>query len=216
VKRDGRRSGVFTRRALLVMGGQVAALGALGARLYHVQVAEGQKYATLAESNRISARMIAPPRGRILDRFGTVVAGNRLNWRAVLLAEQTDDVAATLDLFARIVPLADHERARVDRELRHRRRFIPVMVREFLSWEDMARIEVSAPELPGIIVDVGTTRIYPFGEQLAHVVGYVAPPQEADMGEDPMLALPGIRIGRAGVEKARDEELRGEAGEVQM
>ncbi len=216
MKRDGRRSGVFTRRALLVMGGQVAALGALGARLYHVQVAEGQKYATLAESNRISARMIAPPRGRILDRFGTVIAGNRLNWRAVLLAEQTDDVEATLDLFARIVPLADHERARVDRELRHRRRFIPVMVREFLSWEDMARIEVSAPELPGIIVDVGTTRIYPFGEQLAHVIGYVAPPQEADMGEDPMLALPGIRIGRAGVEKARDEELRGEAGEVQM
>ncbi|MGI3775799.1 MAG: penicillin-binding protein 2 [Janthinobacterium lividum] len=216
MKRDGRRSGVFTRRALLVMGGQVAALGALGARLYHVQVAEGQKYATLAESNRISARMIAPPRGRILDRFGTVIAGNKLNWRAVLLAEQTDDVGATLDLFARIVPLADHERARVDRELRHRRRFIPVMVREFLSWEDMARIEVSAPELPGIIVDVGTTRIYPFGEHLAHVVGYVAPPQEADMGEDPMLALPGIRIGRAGVEKARDEELRGEAGEVQL
>ncbi len=216
MKRDSRQSGAFTRRALLLMGGQVAALGALAAKLYHVQVADGQAYATLAESNRISARMIAPPRGRVLDRFGVVVAGNRLNWRAVLLAEQTDDVGATLDRFAQIVPLADHERARIDREMRHRRRFIPVMVREFLSWEDMARIEVSAPELPGIIVDVGTTRVYPMGEQLAHVVGYVAPPQEADMGEDPMLALPGIRIGRAGVEKARDEELRGEAGEVKM
>ena len=216
MKRETKRTGVFTRRALLVMAGQVGALGALAAKLYHVQVVEGQNYATMAESNRVSARLIAPPRGRILDRYGEVVAGNKLNWRALLLAEQTDNVAGTLDTFGRIVPLADHERARVDRELRHRRRFIPITIREFLTWEEMARIEVNAPELPGIIVDVGTTRIYPFSDQLAHVVGYVAPPQEADMGDDPMLALPGIRIGRAGVEKQHDEDLRGEAGEVQM
>ncbi len=216
MRRETRRSGVFTRRALLLMAGQVGALGALAARLYHVQVVDGQNYATLAENNRISARLIAPPRGRILDRYGQVLAGNKLNWRALLLAEQTDDVGATLDTFARIVPLADHERARLDRELRHRRRFIPVTVREFLTWEEMARIEVNAPELPGIIVDVGTTRIYPFGPEMAHVVGYVAPPQEADMGDDPMLALPGIRVGRAGVEKFHDTDLRGEAGEVQM
>ena len=73
---------------------------------------EGARYATLADDNRISARLIAPPRGRILDRFGVVVAGNRPNWRALLIAEQTDDVAATLDTFSRIVPLAEHERAR--------------------------------------------------------------------------------------------------------
>ena len=163
-----------------------------------MQVVEGARYATLAEENRISARLIAPPRGRMLDRFGTVVAGNKLNWRALLIAEQTDDVAATLDNFARIVPLADYERARIDREVHRHRRFIPVMVREFLSWDDMAAIEVNAPDLPGIMVDVGTTRIYPFGEQLAHVVGYVAPPSEADVADDPMLALPGIRVGRGG------------------
>ncbi len=216
MKRETRRTGVFTRRALMVMAAQVGALGALAAKLYHVQVVDGENYATLAESNRVSARLIAPPRGRILDRFGAVVAGNKLNWRALLLAEQTDNVEGTLDTFARIVPLADHERARVERELHHRRRFIPVAVREFLTWEEMARIEVNAPELPGIIVDVGTTRVYPFGPDMAHVIGYVAPPQEADMGDDPMLALPGIRIGRAGVEKFRDADLRGQAGEVQM
>jgi penicillin-binding protein 2 len=115
-----------------------------------------------------------------------------------------------------VVPLADHERARIDREIRRRRRFIPVILREFLTWEDMARIEVNAPDLPGVFVDVGTTRIYPEGPALAHVVGYVAPPSEADMGDDPMLALPGIRVGRAGMEKAHEAELRGKAGAVQM
>ncbi len=216
MRRESKRTGVFTRRALLVAGAQVAALGVLAAKLYQVQVVQGAKYATLADSNRVSARLIAPPRGRLLDRSGVPVANNNQNWRALLIAEQTEDVGGTLDAFSRIVPLADHERARIERELRRHRRFIPVTVRDFLSWEDMASIEVNAPDLPGILVDLGTSRLYPYGASLSHVVGYVAPPTEADMGEEPMLALPGIRIGRAGVEKYHDLTLRGRAGAVQL
>jgi penicillin-binding protein 2 len=216
MRRDTRRTGVFTRRALLLMGGQAALLGGLGVRLYQVQVAEAARYRTLSDENRISARMIAPPRGRILDRFGVVVAGNQTNWRAVLVAEHTNDVEATLDAFSQILPLADHERARIMREVHRHRRFIPVMVREFLTWDDMARIEVNAPDLPGIVVDAGTTRMYPFAEHLAHLIGYVAPPTEADVADDPLLSLPGIRIGRAGLERYHDMALRGRAGSVQL
>jgi penicillin-binding protein 2 len=216
MRRESRRISVFTRRALAIGGAQLAAFGLLGARLYQVQVVEGAKYATLAESNRVSTRLLAPPRGRLLDRFGVPVASNSQNWRALIIAEQTEDVDATLDAFARIIPLTDHDRARIERDLRRHRRFIPVTVREFLTWEEMARIEVSAPELPGIVVDIGSTRQYPYGEHLAHVVGYVAPPNEEDVGEDPMLALPGIRIGRAGMEKYHDIRLRGRAGAVQL
>ena len=201
MRRDTRRTGVFSRRALLLMGGQTAMLGGLAVRLYQVQVSDAARYRTMSDENRISARLIAPPRGRILDRFGIVVAGNQTNWRAVLVAEQTNNVDATLDAFSQILPLADHERARIIREVHRHRRFIPVMVREFLTWDDMARIEVNAPDLPGIVVDAGTTRQYPFGETLAHVVGYVATPTEADVADDPLLSLPGIRIGRAGLEK---------------
>ena len=216
MKRDTKRTTVFTRRALLMMGSQAAILGGLSVRLYQVQVLEGQRYATLADDNRISARMIAAPRGRILDRAGTPIAGSRINWRALLVAEYTNNVQETLENFSRIVPLSEYERSRIERETARRRRFIPVMVREFLSWEDMARIGVHAPELPGIVVDVGTTRIYPFGDRLSHIVGYVAPPNEADVADDPMLALPGLRVGRAGMERYHEVVLRGRAGSVQL
>ncbi len=216
MRREGKRTGVFTRRALLIGGAQLAAFGGLAAKLYQVQVVQGGKYATLAETNRISARLIAPPRGRLLDRGGDPVGGNNQNWRALLIAEQTENVGATLDAFARFVPLADHERARIEREVRRHRRFIPVTLREFLTWQEMAAIEVNAPDLPGILIDVGTTRQYKFGPLLAHVVGYVAPPNEADMGGDPMLALPGIRVGRAGLEEHHELALRGRAGAVQL
>ncbi len=217
VKREEeRRRSVFTRRALLLGGLQAGAFGFLGWRLHLLQVEQGERYATLAEENRLSARLLSPPRGRVLDRNGKVVAGNRLNWRALLVAEQTQDIGATLDTFHRIVPLAEHERARIERELRRRRRFVPVIVREFLAWEEMARIEVNAPDLPGILIDVGTTRLYPEGEHLAHIVGYVAPPAERDMDGDPLLQLPGVRVGRAGIERHHDTTLRGRAGAVQL
>lgn len=216
MRRDAERTGVFTRRALLLMGGQVAVLGTLGARLYQVQVREGARYTTLADENRLSARMLAPPRGRILDRFGVVVAGSSTNWRAVLIAEQANNVPATLEAFSALLPLSEYERARIDRELHRKRRFIPVMIREFLTWDEMATIEVNAPDLPGIVVDAGTSRHYPMGGKLAHIVGYVAPPNEADVADDPLLGLPGLRLGRAGMEKYHDLALRGRAGSVQL
>ncbi|MFL5288907.1 MAG: penicillin-binding protein 2 [Rhodopila sp.] len=216
MRREAQRTGIFTRRALLLMGGQTAVLGTLATRLYQVQVEDGARYTTMANDNRISARMIAPPRGRILDRFGIVVAGSSTNWRAVLIAEQANNVQATLDAFSALLPLNEYERARIDRELHRKRRFIPVTIREFLTWDEMAVIEVNAPDLPGIIVDAGTTRQYPFGTQLAPIIGYVAPPNEADVADDPLLGLPGLRLGRAGMEKYHDLALRGRAGSVQL
>lgn len=215
-REEEQRRNVFTRRALVLGGLQVAALGLLGVRLHHLQVREGPRYATLSDENRLSARLLAPPRGRILDREGRVVAGNDLNWRAVLTAEQAVDVQATLDTFSRIVALTDQERARIEREIRRNRRFVPVMVRESLSWEEMAAIELNAPDLPGINVDVGAARVFPEREHLAHIVGYVAPPAEGETAEDPLLMLPGIRVGRAGIERHHDRVLRGRAGTVQL
>lgn len=215
-KRERGRRAVFTRRMLLVGAGQVALTGALAGRLYQIQAIEGDRYAALAEENRVSVRLLPPPRGRLLDRFGKPLAANRQNWRTLLIAERTDDVAATLTNLSLIVPLTEVERARIERELHRRRRFVPVVVRESLTWEEMARIEVNAPDLPGIMTDVGQSRVYPGGEAFAHVIGYVAAPAQADLDGDPMLELPGIRVGRSGLEREHDRVLRGRAGTAQL
>ena len=216
IRRDVNRRAVFTRRALLIGGAQTLLLGALGARLRQVQMAEGARYATMAEDNRITARMTAPQRGRILDRFGTVLAGSLINWRALLITEQTGDTRKTLDNFAAIVPLTDTERARVERDLRHRKNYIPILLKEYLSRDAMTKIEVNAPDLPGILVDIGTNRTYNHPYQLAHILGYVAPPSEEDMTGDPLMALPGVKVGRAGIEKYHDLALRGRPGVVHL
>ncbi len=212
MKREDKGRGVFTRRVLLLGTGQLGAFGLLAHRLYQVQVVEGARYALLARHNRISERLVAPLRGRLFDRSGVVLAGNLANWRALLIADQTSDPAATLAAFARLLPLDPRERERILLELSRRPRFVPVLVRKSLDWEQMAALEVHAPELPGIIVDVGNTRVYPLAETMAHVVGYVAPPNQEEVAADPALALPGVRVGRAAVEKSCQPLLGGSPG----
>src|SRR3546814_10364966 len=79
------------------------------------------------------------------------------------------------------------------------------MVAENLSWEDFAKVNLHSLDLPGVQLDVGETRDYPHGEAFSHVVGYVGAVSEAELGEDPLLELPGFRIGKSGVEKIYDE-----------
>ncbi len=210
------RSGVFTRRALFVAGAEIAVFGLLGARLYKMQVVDGAKYMAMARGNSVSMRLLPASRGRIFDRFGTAVATNRQNWRALLMVEQTDDTHSVLDAFSKLVPLSDTERGRIMRELRTHQRYVPVLLRDFLTWDQMALIEVNAPTLPGVLIDVGSTRIYPESELLAHTVGYVGPPHESDIKADPTLTMPGSRVGRTGVEAYDDLELRGHAGAQQL
>jgi penicillin-binding protein 2 len=215
--RDNARYKLFTRRALMVGGGKVALLGLLAGRLYQLQVLESDQYALQAEENRVSVRLVPPPRGRIFDRNGELLAVNRENYRLLLVPEQSKDVEGTIDAVAQLLSNGDMiDRKRIMREVRRQRSFVPILVRENLPWDDVARIEEHAPDLPGIMIDVGQSRDYLYGPALAHVIGYVAQVSEAEQGDDPLLALPGFRVGKAGVERVYDAALRGRAGTSQL
>ncbi|MBC8241885.1 MAG: penicillin-binding protein 2 [Alphaproteobacteria bacterium] len=210
--RDGSRQKTFSRRIALLGGGKLGLTALLMGRMYYLQVLESDQYKMLAEENRISMRLLAPPRGLVLDRFGRELASNRQNYRVVLIAEQTKGVAETLDRLSRIIPINAHQRNRVLREVKRKRPFVPIKVAENLTWEQFTRVNVLLPDLPGVQPDVGEGRYYPVGTEAAHIVGYVSSVSEAELTGDPLLELPGFRIGKNGVEKTYDESLRGKAG----
>ena len=215
-RNDPNRQRSFTRRLALLAAGKLALLGVLGSRMYYLQVVEADKYRMMADDNRINLRLLSPPRGRILDRDGVVLADNQINYRVVMVAEQTGSIGATLDTLSEIVPISEAERRRVLREVARKRKFLPTTVKENLSWEDVSRIAVNAPDLPGVMIDVGSTRLYPQGERMAHLIGYVAPPAETDLTGDPLLELPDFRVGRNGIERVYDLAMRGRAGNSQL
>lgn len=216
---DNDRAKAIGRRAFFLGGAKVALLSALAGRMYYLQVMQGDKYAVLADENRINIRLLPPPRGHILDRNGVPMAINRQNYRVLVVSEQTNnDLDGTLDMLANLIPVNDHDRARIAREVKRHRSFVPVTVRENLTWEDVARIELNVPDLPGVMIDVGQSRDYPLGELGAHLLGYVSAVSEADLqaSSDPLLELPGFRIGKAGIERIYDLALRGRGGTSQL
>ena len=214
--RDTDRYRTMTRRLMVLGGIKLGLLSTLVGRLYYLQVVESARFSMLADENRISLRLVAPSRGIITDRLGVPLAVNQQNYRVVLVQERTSDVEGALNQLSQIVPLYDADRRRIMRELQRKRRFVPVTVRENLSWDQVAQIEINTPDLSGISIEVGEIRNYPFGEATAHILGYVGSVSMSEIQGDPVLSLPGFRIGKAGIEKYWEKDLRGVAGTSQL
>jgi penicillin-binding protein 2 len=208
------RNRTFSRRALLLAGAQAGVGALILGRLTYLSVFEGSHYALLAEENRVSLRLIAPPRGMIVDRFGIPLAVNRPDYRLAIIPEQVDDLDATLAQINALFPLSLEEIARIEKTFARVPKFIPVEVARDIDWEAFARVNVRLPELSGLQPVQGFTRHYPDGPAVGHLLGYVGSPSEAIVEEDkdPLLALPGFKVGKDGVERALEPRLRGRAG----
>src|ERR1700743_1889629 len=214
-RKERSRCASVTRRSLGLGGGMAAVFAGLGGRLYQLQIRDGDQYRMEAEDNRVSERLLAPPRGRILDRFGGELANSRRNYRVLLVSEQaTEGVSEALDTIGKVILLSDTQKKKILHDIAMNKKFVPVPVVENLTWDEFSRVNLHLPYLSGVQCDVGETRDYPFGSELVHILGYVASVSEQELAQsdDPLMSLPGMRIGKRGIEKEYDKEIRGRAG----
>ncbi len=208
------RSRTFSRRALVLTAAQAALATALVGRMGYLSVFEASKYRLAAEENRVSLRIILPRRGLILDRFGTPLALNKLNFQLQLIPEQVADLAATLAAISDVWPLSDDDISRIEDDVERLPKFLPVLVSASLPREAFSALTVRLPTLPGVQAVQGTARYYPDGPSVGHLLGYVAAPtkEQAAAETDPLLAVPGFKVGKDGLERAEEAALRGKAG----
>ena len=206
----------FSRRAFVVGACQGLLLTVLGGRLAWIQVFEGGKYKILSEKNRINVKMIAPSRGEIVDRFGVPLAINNQNFRVLMIPEQTNDVRKSLEKLASIIDLSEEKIQKIIIKSKKISSFVPLEIEENLNWEEVSKLEVNITDLPGMSINEGEARSYPFGNSTCHIVGYVGSVSEKDLTGDPILTLPGFRIGKTAIEKSYDTHLRGAAGISEM
>ncbi|MEM6781873.1 MAG: penicillin-binding protein 2 [Pseudomonadota bacterium] len=219
IEKDNERAKQFSRRAFVLGALQGGILCVLAGRLAWLQIAEGNRYKTLAENNRINIKMLAPSRGEIVDRFGVPLAVNKQNFRVLVTPEQTGDLKKALKKLHQIVELQEDTVERLLKQAKKSAAFVPLEIKDNLDWDQVAKIEVNLPDLPGLSIDVGEIRSYPFADSTAHMIGYVGAVNKKELADEenkPVLKLPGFRIGKTGIEKALDKDLRGSAGNVEM
>ncbi|ANW34914.1 penicillin-binding protein 2 [Ketogulonicigenium vulgare] len=201
---------------MLMTTAQAGVIGLLGWRMHQLQVNQSDEFRMLAEENRISMQLIPPARGLIYDINGVALAANEPVYRITIVRENAGDVDDVLNRLAQIITLRPEDIARTKEEIARRAAFVPVTVIERISWEEVSRVQVNAPALPGISAEVGLSRVYPHGQDTAHVVGYVGPVSDYDLSlmtePDPILQIPRFQIGKTGVENRLEAAMRGKAG----
>ena len=204
----------FDRRAVLI-GGLQGTIGVLlAARLGFIAVGENEHYRVMAESNRVNLSLVPPRRGWILDRTGAPLAANRADFRVDLIPDKMTDHDQTVDKLGQILSLTAVEIQDIKDRLEDAHGSRPVEAAAHLDWDKFAAVSVRQPDLPGVVPQRGFSRFYPTGPCVGHLVGYVGAANAKDYEKEhnPLLITPGFKIGKDGLEKRFDTELRGVPG----
>ena len=209
---------LISRRAVIFGGVQAVAGTALLARLGSLQFIHGEEFRTQAEGNRIKLQLLIPPRGIISDRYGVALAMNQVNYRLMIEGDNRKAARESLRVLEPLMKLSKSEMKFLTDAIRVRKVGVPILVREHLKWEEVAKMQFHLPELAAAMIDEGQWRHYPFADHASHLVGYVGKVAvtEVQQSDDPLMKLPDMKIGKNGVEAFYDERLRGEAGARQI
>ncbi|MDP5210528.1 penicillin-binding protein 2 [Microbulbifer sp. 2205BS26-8] len=207
---------LFRNRMLVAIAGVIVLLGVLVARFYNLQIINYEDYRTQSEENRIQVRPVAPTRGLIYDRNGTLLADNRASYNLSIVRERVRDLDATLELIGHLIRLEDSDVAKFRKRMKRRRPFEPVPLRFRLDEDEIARISVNQFRMPGVSVQAELVRYYPLGALFAHSVGYVGRISDRDLNnftQEDVRRYRGTRsIGKVGLERSYEQHLLGEVG----
>ncbi len=208
-QRGFRRTTTFA--AVIVL----AVFGTLVARLYSLQVDQTDRWSSLSKNNRIRLQRIAPTRGLILDAQGEPLVENRPSYDVVVVPEDTEDLEATL---RRITALLGRDPGAVDtlmKAARSRPAYDRLVVDRDVDYDTLVALETRQLELPGVSVEVGPMRTYPYGDLASHLLGYVGEVTASQLEDDPSYRM-GDLVGRFGAERSWEDFLRGVAGGQQI
>ena len=204
----------FDRRSMIIGGLQGGVGLLLAARMGYIAVAENERYRVLAESNRVNLSLIPPRRGWILDRNGAALASNRSDFRIDIIPDRMTDKEQTLTSLSQLLNLTPIELQDLRDKIDSSGGFQPIEVASGLDLETFSAISVRLPDLPGVFPQRGFSRYYPSGPSVGHLIGYVGPASREEYEEDkvPLLLTPGFKLGKDGLERQFEKELRGEPG----
>ncbi|PYS78083.1 MAG: penicillin-binding protein 2 [Acidobacteria bacterium] len=207
-------------RMTIIHGLVFVILVVLGARLYYLQVVNGEYYAERAENQRVRHLRIPAPRGAIFDRNGKLLVDSRSTYNIILSAEDMkgknlSDLVAPLSDGLGVDP--DILRERFE-QAKSQPAFEEITVKEGAGPADLAWVDAHTLEMPMLLVREQPQRRYPDGGVLAHVLGYVGEispeqlkqPKFKDYAENPYH--PGDTVGQEGLEATYDRYLRGQDG----
>ncbi|NNC23895.1 penicillin-binding protein 2 [Salinisphaera sp. USBA-960] len=208
----GERQGFVARIA--VVGGILALLiVVLLVRMAYLQVERHDFYSARSKDNRLQVQPVAPVRGLIYGRDGTVLADNKPAYRLSVVPEEVDNLKKTVAQLSSLLSISKSAKKRFFNTVGRKAPFQATNLRLDLTQKEAARFEVNQTRFPGVHIRAGLTRNYPLGQIGAHVIGYVGGITSRDLIEvDEKRYRGASQIGKAGIEKNHESRLHGYPG----
>ncbi|QIY95908.1 penicillin-binding protein 2 [Streptomyces sp. S1D4-11] len=204
-------------------------LGTLGGRLWYLQIRNGQEYAKEASGNHVQQVVQPAVRGSILDARGVPIADNET--RLVVSASRTDlmkmkdDGKAVLTKLADVLDMKPEDviqkvrlcDAKTPQPCWNGSPYQPIPITDEATAKQALQIRERSEDFPGISAEPEAVRRYaaPGKANTAQVLGYLSPVTDAEITQAKDSSSPYLRsdqVGRSGLERQYDKELRGKAG----
>ena len=204
---------MLKRRAMVAVGIVILFLLIIISRFWYLQINLGEHYRDLSENNRVRIRSVPPPRGHIFDKYGREIVTNRPSFNVSLIREDSFDIQ---DVLKRLSVVLDEDIEELWERIRKGAgtpRHLPITLKEDVDWETLAYLENNKYKFSGIRIEVQPVRIYHYGDLGANIIGYTGSisPKELEADKEGVYEG-GDLIGKRGLERIREADLRGEKG----
>ena len=208
------KSKLISRRMfLLTVSKAIVVAGVLG-RLISLQINESSKYKTLSDKNRFREWKLAPERGIIKDYFNKEIASNKQVYQIHLIPENTQSIEEIFFRLKAILKISDKKIFSLKKKIAKQKPWEPIIISDNLNWSEFSRINLFLHELQGVEPIVSVARVYK-DKSSAHILGYVSQASAKDLKNKKYLrdmSVPGMAVGKTGLEKRLDEQIIGEVG----
>ena len=208
------KSKLISRRMFLLTSAKAIVLVGVLGRLISLQINESRKYQTLSQKNRFREWKLAPERGVITDYFNREIATNSQVYQIHLIPENTNNINEIFFRLKSILSISDKKILYLKKVIAKQKPWEPIIISDNLNWSEFSRVNLFLHELPGIEPIVSVAREYK-DISSAHIVGYVSQVSTKDLKNKKYLkdmSVPGIVVGKTGLEKRLDEKIIGKVG----
>ena len=207
---------LYNRRTFILFLLKLSLFSAVGWRLYNIQILDSSKYKTMSKKNQIDLEIIFPVRGKIFDRNKVLIAKNEKVYDVYLIPENTKSINNTLNALSQFIDIDFAKRRKVIELSTQVKKFEKIKIFENISWSVLEKIETNKYNLEGIFIAEDYLRVYPYRDQLSHLLGYISKPNQQELTLPFISKMPNLDIGKEGLEKSFNPLLVGKAGQREI
>jgi penicillin-binding protein 2 len=205
----------INRRMFIIGAAKFIVFTGIIVRLFSLQITENKKYLTLSDKNRLREWRLPPIRGKFLDYFGNIIAGNLKVYQLHVIPEEVEDFKYLMVRLKEILNISNNEFKKIIKQKNNQKSWETLIISKNLTWEQFTKVNYFLHDLVGAKPVLSISRNYPFDENYTHILGYVSEASEKDILNNEVIKskhVPGLKVGKTGLEKTFENELIGTNG----